>query len=155
MPRVPADVLAPVLAQLRCLLSRATRFRSVQSLRCFPAGCRQRIVSMVHGFPSILAAGDVATPPRRHAARLQQSGVSGARVTEVVSPSTSSSGASTPAASDSGTPHPKRRRVTGKQSAHASWQKPLALTEQLRVVLPHLREASRNMHKRWCLLYSR
>ena len=124
LPRLPS-----------CLLCRAIRFRSVQSLRCLPAVCRQCIVRMVHGFPRILAAGDAATPPRRRASKLKKSWASRACVAEVVSQSTSSSGASTPAASDSETPRPKRRRVRGKQSAHAAWQKPLALPEQPRVVL--------------------
>ncbi len=86
---------------------------------------------MLNGFPSFVLAGDAATPPRRHASSFTKNDSTGARVTEAVSPSTSTSGASTAAASECGTPHPKRRRLTSKQSPDAAWQKPLALPEQL------------------------
>ena len=151
IPCAPADLLAPVLAQLPALSCHSISVGP--NLRCFPAVCRQCIVSMVRGLPSPLAAGDAATPPRCHASRLKKSGASPACVTKAVSPSSSSSGASTPATSDSGTPHPKRRRVAGKQSANAAWQKPLALPEQSPVVDAHLSEASRKMYNIWRLLY--
>ena len=144
---VPADLVAPVVAQLADLLCHSISVGP--NLRSFPAVCRQCIVSMVHGMLCPLAAGYAATPPRCQGSRLKKSGASPACVTKGVSPSSSSSGASMPAKSDSGTPHPKRRRVTGKQSAHAAWQKPLALPAQSPVVGPHLSEAGRTKYQRW------
>ena len=112
----------------------------------FHYSCRQRIVNMLHGFPSIVLAGDVATPPRCHALSFTTNGSTGACVTEAVNPSTSISGASTAAASECGTPHPKRRRLTSKQSPDAAWQKPLALPELLPVIDTYLSEGNRKMY---------
>ena len=89
---------------------------------------------MLHGFSSLVLAGGDATPLRCHASSFTKNYSTGACVAEAVSLSTSSSGASTAAASECGTPHPKRRRLTSKQSPDAAWQKPLALPEQLLVI---------------------
>ena len=121
----------------------------------FHCSCRQRIVNMLHGFSSIVLAGDAATPPRCHASSFTKNETTGARVTEAVSPSTSTSGASTAASSECGTTHPKRRRLTIKQSPDAAWQKPLALPEQLPVIDTYLSEGNRKMYQRWWLLYNR
>ena len=86
---------------------------------------------MLHGFPSLVLAGDAATPPRRHSSSFTNNDSTGARVTEAVGPSTITSGASTATASECGTPHPKRRRLTSKQMPDAAWQKLLALPERL------------------------
>ena len=114
-----------------CLVCCVAPLRRIQTVRCFSLSCRQCIVNMLHGFPSLVLAGDAATPPRCHASSFTKNDSTGACVTEAVSPSTSTLGASTAAASECGTPHPKRRRVTSKQSPDAAWQKPLALPEQL------------------------
>ena len=89
---------------------------------------------MLHGLSSLFAAADAAIPFRCDASRLRKSEATGACVTEAVILSTSSSEASTAAASECGKPHPKRRRVTGKQSPHAASRKPLALPGQLPTV---------------------
>ena len=89
-------------------------------------------MDVLHGFPNLVLAGDAASLPRCHAMSFAAKNDStGARVTEAVRPSTSTSGASTAAASECGTPHPKRRRLTSKHSPDAAWQKALALPEQL------------------------
>ena len=92
---------------------------------------------MLHGFSSLALAGDVATPPRCHAPSFTNNGATGERVTEAVSPSTSTWEASTATASECGTPHPKRRRLTSKQSPDAAWQKPVALPEKLPAIGTH------------------
>ena len=89
---------------------------------------------MLHGFPSLVLAGDAATPLRCHAWSFTKNDSTGARVTEAVSPSTSTAEASTAAASECGTPHPTQRRLTSKQSPYAVWQKPLALPGNLHAI---------------------
>ena len=95
---------------------------------------------MLHGLSSLVAAADAAIPPRCDASRLRKSEATGACVTEAVILSTSSSEASTAAASECGKPHPKRRRVTGKQSPHAASRKALALPGQLPILETHSSE---------------
>ena len=48
--------------------------------------CGQCIVNMLHGFSSLVLAGDVATPPRCHASSFTNNDPTGARVTEAVGP---------------------------------------------------------------------
>ena len=84
-----------------------------------------------------------------HASSFTKNDSTGARLTEAVSPTTIALGAFTTAASECGAPHPKRRRLTSKQSPVAAWQKPLALPEQLPVIGTYLSEGGRKMYKRW------
>ena len=82
---------------------------------------------MLHGLSSLVAAADAVTLPWCDASTLRKSEATGARVTEAVILSTSNSEASTAAASECGKPHPRLRRVTGKQSPHTASRKLLAL----------------------------
>jgi hypothetical protein len=131
---------------LCCRACRAALF--VVALHCgapklyvvFDSYCRQCIVHMLHGLSCLVAAADAAMPPRRDAWRLRKSEATGACVTEAVILSTSCSEASTAAASECGKPHPKRRRVTSKQSPHAASRKAFALPGQLPILETHSSE---------------
>ena len=112
-------------------------------------------MNFLHGLSSLVVAADAAFPPSCDASRLEKSEATGACVTEAVILITSSSEASTAAASECVNPHPKRRRVTGKQSPHLASRKALAVPGQLPIVETHSSEGDRTMYKRWWHLYKR